>query len=109
MLSLHKFITDSLVKLSFGSLREEPFNMSKFRVADHVAYRTGEPAKETVEPVEYEKEIYQHGLKLQRPAFTFQTGKWQEEAEARMSAESKGYVCIIVEIRLVSQVFDLRG
>ena len=66
--------------------------MSKFKVVDNVAYRTNESHKVSVEPVEYEKEIYQQGLKLQRPAFTFQTGKWQAEAEARMSAESKGYV-----------------
>lgn len=69
--------------------------MSKFKVSDHVAHRTDEPSKVVVAPVEYEKEIYQRGLDLQRPPFTFQTGKWQEAAEARMSAESRGYVSIM--------------
>ena len=74
--------------------------MSKFNVVGHVAYRTNETAKVSVEPVEYEKEIYQQGLKLQRPVLTFQTGKWQEAAEARMSAESRGYVCARLPLSL---------
>jgi hypothetical protein len=45
-----------------------------------------------VNPVDYEKQIYQKGLTFQRPPFTFQTAQWQIEAEKRMSAESRGYV-----------------
>lgn len=71
--------------------------MLTYRVSDNVALRTGTPAK-TVEPVEYEKHVYQQGLKFERPPFTFQTDKWQEQAEDRMSAESKGYVCIFVTV-----------
>ena len=65
--------------------------MLTYRVSDNVALRTGTPAK-SVEPVEYEKHVYQQGLKFERPPFTFQTDKWQGQAEERMSAESKGYV-----------------
>lgn len=66
--------------------------MASFRVYDNVAHRTGVSSNPLVQPIEYEKDIYQLGLKLQRPALTFQTEKWQADAEARMSAESKGYV-----------------
>ena len=44
------------------------------------------------DPVEYERAIYDKGLHFQRPPFTFQSGRWEEEAEKRMSAESRGYV-----------------
>lgn len=43
-------------------------------------------------PVAYEKEIYDKGLRYERPRFTFQTNKWQALAEERMSAEARGYV-----------------
>lgn len=71
--------------------------MLTYRVSDNVALRTGTPAK-SVEPVEYEKHVYQQGLKFERPPFTFQTDKWQGQAEERMSAESKGYVRIFVAL-----------
>lgn len=63
-----------------------------YRVSDNVGHRTNKPFEAPVNPVEYEKQIYQKGLKFQRPPFTFLTGQWQVEAEKRMSAESKGYV-----------------
>jgi len=63
-----------------------------YTVSDHVARRTNKPAQDPVNPVEYEKAIYQRGLHFERPAFTFQTGKWQSLAEERMSADSKGYI-----------------
>lgn len=67
--------------------------MLTYKVSDNVALRTNVPAK-SVEPVEYEKHVYQQGLKFQRPPFTFQTDQWQGQAEDRMSAESKGYVSV---------------
>jgi hypothetical protein len=63
-----------------------------YRVSDNVGHRTDKPFEAPVNPVEYEKQIYQEGLRFQRPPFTFQTGQWQVEAEKRMSAESRGYV-----------------
>ncbi|EME44191.1 hypothetical protein DOTSEDRAFT_172277 [Dothistroma septosporum NZE10] len=62
-----------------------------FRVVEDVAYRTKDGIK-APNPVGYEQEIYQKGLQYERPPFTFQSLKWEEEAEKRMSAESKGYV-----------------
>ena len=44
------------------------------------------------DPVEYERQVYDKGLSFQRPPFTFQSGQWEAQAEARLSAESKGYV-----------------
>lgn len=44
------------------------------------------------DPIAYEKEVYEKGLRYERPRFTFQSWKWQPLAEERMSAESKGYV-----------------
>lgn len=61
------------------------------KFSEQVAYRKDESFPPSLNAVEYEKEIYQRGLALQRPPFSFQTGKWQADAEARMSAESKGY------------------
>ena len=63
-----------------------------YKVTDHVAFRTSKQIDPPVNPVEYEKEVYQKGLSYQRQPFTFQTSKWQTEAEERMSATSKGYV-----------------
>lgn len=85
--------------------------MLTYKVSDNVALRTNVPAK-SVEPVEYEKHVYQQGLKFHRPPFTFQTGQWQSQAEERMSAESRGYVSVIVlaldeldEITLLTPTF----
>ena len=63
-----------------------------FRVSDNVAHRTGHRPKAPVDPVEYEKAVYQRGLQFERPPFTFQTPLWEPQAEQRMSAESTGYV-----------------
>lgn len=62
-----------------------------FRVIEDVAYRTKEGVK-APDPVAYEQKIYQRGLEYERPPFTFQSLKWEAQAEERMSAESKGYV-----------------
>jgi lactate 2-monooxygenase len=43
-------------------------------------------------PLQYEVEIYQRGLKFERPAFTFNSSKWEELAAERLSAEARGYV-----------------
>lgn len=43
-------------------------------------------------PVEYEQTIYQKGLQYERPPFSFRSQDWESQAEARMSAESRGYV-----------------
>jgi lactate 2-monooxygenase len=45
-----------------------------------------------LDPVEYEKEVYQKGLQYERPPFTFKPLDWESLARARMSAESAGYV-----------------
>ncbi|KAF2764816.1 FMN-dependent alpha-hydroxy acid dehydrogenase [Teratosphaeria nubilosa] len=63
-----------------------------YKVSDHVAHRTKDEAKPPTNPLDYEKMVFQRGLDLQRPPFTFQADQWQPQAEARMSAESKGYV-----------------
>ncbi|KAK4499354.1 hypothetical protein PRZ48_009867 [Zasmidium cellare] len=62
-----------------------------FRVIEDVAYRTKEGVK-APDPVAYEQKIYKRGLEYERPPFTFQSLKWEEQAQDRMSAESKGYV-----------------
>jgi lactate 2-monooxygenase len=62
------------------------------RVSENVAYLRGGKPTPPVDPVEYEKEIYQRGLQFHRPPFTFQSGQWEARAEERLSAESKGYV-----------------
>lgn len=59
-----------------------------FRVVDNVGYRTNEAAKPP-NPIDYESKVYQKGLQYERPPFTFQTQKWEEQAMERMSAESK--------------------
>ena len=43
-------------------------------------------------PVEYENQVYQKGLKYERPPFTFKATDWEGLAMQRMSAESSGYV-----------------
>lgn len=70
--------------------------MAEYKVTDNVARRTDKHADPPIQPVEYEKHIYQQGLKYHRPLLTFQTGKWQVQAEERMSAEARGYVRITV-------------
>ncbi|KAF2199151.1 FMN dependent dehydrogenase [Delitschia confertaspora ATCC 74209] len=40
----------------------------------------------------YESEIYQRGLRYERPTLTFQALEWEPQACARLSAEAKGYV-----------------
>lgn len=44
------------------------------------------------DPVAYENDVYQRGLKYMKPAFTFKALEWEELAAEKMSAESKGYV-----------------
>jgi len=44
------------------------------------------------DPIAYEKEIYQKGLRYERPPFTFKAHEWEQLAEQRMSADTKGYV-----------------
>lgn len=43
-------------------------------------------------PVRYEEEIYQKGLRYQRPPFTFNSLDWESLASERLSTNSKGYV-----------------
>ena len=40
----------------------------------------------------YEMQVFQKGLKYERPPFTFQADKWEELALERLSANSKAYV-----------------
>ena len=42
--------------------------------------------------VAYEVEVFNKGLRHERPPFTFQAGKWEELALERLSANSKAYV-----------------
>lgn len=66
--------------------------MSHHVVINNVAYRKHPAADSKADPVAYEKEVFAKGLQYQRPPFTFQTSKWQAEAEARMPLTSTGYV-----------------
>jgi isopentenyl diphosphate isomerase/L-lactate dehydrogenase-like FMN-dependent dehydrogenase len=43
-------------------------------------------------PIDYEKKIYERGLKFERPPITCDSTKWEELAKDRLSAESAGYV-----------------
>ena len=43
-------------------------------------------------PIEYEAEVYQRGLKYERPPFTFKPLEWESLAMLQMSATSTGYV-----------------
>lgn len=42
--------------------------------------------------IDYEKKIYERGLKFERPPITCDSTKWEELAKDRLSAESAGYV-----------------
>ncbi|KAI0380782.1 putative FMN dependent dehydrogenase [Hypomontagnella monticulosa] len=44
------------------------------------------------DPIAYEAEVYQRGLRYQRPPFTFKPLDWESLAAERMSADAKGYV-----------------
>ncbi|XXH00592.1 hypothetical protein Hte_006940 [Hypoxylon texense] len=44
------------------------------------------------DPIAYEAEVYQKGLRYQRPPFTFKPLEWEPLASERMSADSRGYV-----------------
>ena len=71
---------------------QERLTTTSSNVVDHVAYHRNKEAKPPSDPIEYEKEIYQKGLRHERPPFTFQTDKWEGLAAERMSAESRSYV-----------------
>jgi hypothetical protein len=43
-------------------------------------------------PIEYEQSIYAKGLGYERPQISLKSTEWEPQAEARMSAESKGYL-----------------
>lgn len=43
-------------------------------------------------PVEYEKSVYQNGLRYERPPFTFHSTEWEPQASQYLSANSKGYL-----------------
>jgi lactate 2-monooxygenase len=43
-------------------------------------------------PFDYQTDIYQKGLKYERPPITFDPTKWESLAKERLSAESFGYV-----------------
>ncbi|KAI1214665.1 putative FMN dependent dehydrogenase [Annulohypoxylon truncatum] len=44
------------------------------------------------DPIAYEAQVYQRGLKYQRPPFTFKPLEWEALAAERMSADARGYV-----------------
>ncbi|KAI1661226.1 putative FMN dependent dehydrogenase [Daldinia decipiens] len=44
------------------------------------------------DPIAYEVEVYQRGLRYQRPPFTFKPLEWERLAAERMSADARGYV-----------------
>jgi hypothetical protein len=46
------------------------------------------------DPIAYEKDIYQRGLKYERPPFTFDVSQWETLATSRLSAEARGYVYV---------------
>jgi lactate 2-monooxygenase len=58
---------------------------------DHHA-RTNMHKHKDPNPTEYESQIYQKGLKYERPPLTFKCLDWERLAVERMSAESSGYV-----------------
>ena len=43
-------------------------------------------------PIEYEQSIYAKGLSYERPQISTRSTEWEPQAEARLSAESKGYL-----------------
>lgn len=60
--------------------------------ADAEAPRPPVRQHQVANPVEYEKSVYQNGLRYERPPFTFRSHEWEPQAEAFMSANSAGYV-----------------
>lgn len=64
-----------------------------YTVSDNVGHRNDKPPQPPQNPVDYENAIYQKGLQYERPPFTFQSGEWEPQAKARMSANSIGYLC----------------
>lgn len=48
--------------------------------------------KAPIDPVSYEFEVYQKGLRYERSPFTFDTTKWEGLAKAQLSATSFSYV-----------------
>lgn len=44
------------------------------------------------DPLAYEAEVFQKGLKYEKPSITFQNLKWEEEASKRLPASSVGYL-----------------
>jgi lactate 2-monooxygenase len=60
--------------------------------SDNIVYRRGREPIPPSDPVDYETQIYQRGLKFERPPFTFHSESWEAQAQERLSAESKGYV-----------------
>lgn len=56
--------------------------------------KPAEPAKDESkrDPIAYEQQIYQKGLRYERPPFTFKAFEWETLAKQRMSAETNGYV-----------------
>jgi lactate 2-monooxygenase len=76
----------SLSHLTATTSSNIPHNMNPHQAV----HSTG--VKRVVNPVEYEKSVYQKGLHFERPPFTFCSQEWEGQAKARMSAESAGYV-----------------
>ncbi|KAI0835360.1 putative FMN dependent dehydrogenase [Hypoxylon sp. FL0890] len=58
----------------------------------HPARRPDTARHTDPDPIAYEKEVYQRGLRYQRPPFTFKPLEWERLAAERMSADTKGYV-----------------
>ena len=50
------------------------------------------PQQQFSSPIQYEQSIYLKGLHYERPQISLKSTEWQPQAEARMSAESKGYI-----------------
>lgn len=50
------------------------------------------PQQQPSSPIQYEQSIYMKGLHFERPQISLKSTEWQPQAEARMSAESKGYL-----------------
>ncbi|KAI2466507.1 putative FMN dependent dehydrogenase [Annulohypoxylon bovei var. microspora] len=44
------------------------------------------------DPIAYEAQVFQRGLRYQRPPFTFKPLEWEPLAAERMSADARGYV-----------------
>jgi hypothetical protein len=50
------------------------------------------PQPQPQSPIAYEQSIYTKGLHYIRPQISLRSTEWQPQAEARLSAESKGYL-----------------